>query len=59
MLHKGNMSNSLEFDAKLIAHYDQSGPRYTSYPTAAQFTDHFNQTDYRRWAKSKQSGISP
>ena len=59
MLHKGNMSNSLEFDAKLIARYDQSGPRYTSYPTAAQFTDHFNQTDYRRWANLSNQELVP
>jgi len=31
----------LVFDLDLIGKYDQSGPRYTSYPTAVQFTDEF------------------
>jgi oxygen-independent coproporphyrinogen III oxidase len=31
----------LEFDVGLLKKYDKSGPRYTSYPTAPQFTDSF------------------
>ncbi|MEJ2360726.1 MAG: oxygen-independent coproporphyrinogen III oxidase [Gammaproteobacteria bacterium] len=38
----------LEFDQELIQRYDTSGPRYTSYPTAAQFTTDFRDADYRR-----------
>lgn len=38
----------LEIDQDLIRRYDTSGPRYTSYPTAAQFTQHFTAADYRR-----------
>ena len=34
------------FDAELIQRYDGSGPRYTSYPTAAQFTIDFTLDDY-------------
>lgn len=30
----------------LIARYNLSGPRYTSYPTALQFTDDFSRADY-------------
>ncbi len=30
----------------LIARYNLSGPRYTSYPTALQFTDDFTRADY-------------
>ncbi len=35
------------FDAELIARYDTSGPRYTSYPTAPQFTDAFGEPELR------------
>ena len=33
------MQQTLVFDQALISRYDQSGPRYTSYPTAVQFHD--------------------
>lgn len=36
------------FDAELIARYDRPGPRYTSYPTAVQFSERFSSADYRR-----------
>ena len=32
------MTQFLDFDQDLIKKYDKSGPRYTSYPTAPQFT---------------------
>ncbi|MEL6180919.1 MAG: radical SAM protein, partial [Myxococcota bacterium] len=32
----------------LLARYDRPGPRYTSYPTAVQFTDAFGASDYVR-----------
>ena len=45
------------FDPELIKRYDRSGPRYTSYPTAVQFTDQYTEVDYRRHAElSNQSG---
>ena len=31
---------------RLIAKYDQPGPRYTSYPTAPVFTEEFGETEY-------------
>lgn len=37
---------AIEFDPALIARYDKSGPRYTSYPTAVQFTPAFSAADY-------------
>ena len=37
---------SVDFDAKLISKLSQSGPRYTSYPTADRFTDAFHYRDY-------------
>ena len=38
----------LEFDHQLIARYDLTGPRYTSYPTAVQFSESFGIEDYRQ-----------
>lgn len=40
-------SPSVEFDADLLARYDVTGPRYTSYPTAPNFHDDFRERDYR------------
>ena len=36
----------VEFDADLISRLTQSGPRYTSYPTADRFSDGFGYRDY-------------
>ena len=36
----------LAFNNDLIKKYDKSGPRYTSYPTAIQFTENFSEQDY-------------
>ena len=33
--------------ASLLRHYDRPGPRYTSYPTAVEFKDSFNDAAYR------------
>jgi oxygen-independent coproporphyrinogen-3 oxidase len=41
------MDQSIVFDPALIAKYDQSGPRYTSYPTAVEFHDGFDAAAYR------------
>ena len=41
------MSASIEFDKALIQKYNQSGPRYTSYPTAVQFHENFTDVDYK------------
>ncbi len=47
----------LVLDDQLIAKYDQSGPRYTSYPTAVQFHEGFGNADYARIARaSNESG---
>jgi len=48
---QGHMKQNLIFDADLIRRYDQSGPRYTSYPTAAQFHGNISVDDYRKWAQ--------
>ncbi|MEP1740287.1 MAG: oxygen-independent coproporphyrinogen III oxidase [Kangiellaceae bacterium] len=36
----------LEWDEALLAKYNISGPRYTSYPTALEFTEDFSSKDY-------------
>ncbi len=40
----------LVFDEALIRRYDKAGPRYTSYPTAVQFSEDFTVQDYRQAA---------
>ncbi|MGH8109288.1 MAG: oxygen-independent coproporphyrinogen III oxidase [Arenimonas sp.] len=39
------MNSYLPFDADLLRRYDRPGPRYTSYPTAPQFSDKFKEAD--------------
>jgi oxygen-independent coproporphyrinogen III oxidase len=53
------MDHSTLFDLELIAKYDQSGPRYTSYPTAVQFHEGFDESEYRRIAKESNASGSP
>lgn len=36
----------LEWDESLLSKYNISGPRYTSYPTALEFTEDFRSNDY-------------
>lgn len=51
------MQQTLVFDQDLINRYDQSGPRYTSYPTAVQFHQGFDAASYAAVARgSNQSG---
>ena len=48
---------TLELDTKLIKRYDISGPRYTSYPTAVQFSSDFSVNEHIQQTKqSNQSG---
>ena len=42
------MDQSIKFDLGLIHRYDRAGPRYTSYPTALELHDGFNDEDYRQ-----------
>lgn len=41
------MEQGISFDLDLIRRYDQSGPRYTSYPTAVEFDESFDAAAYR------------
>jgi oxygen-independent coproporphyrinogen-3 oxidase len=53
------MQQTLVFDQDLINRYDQSGPRYTSYPTAVQFHEGFGVADYRAAAEASNASGRP
>ncbi|TNG93439.1 oxygen-independent coproporphyrinogen III oxidase [Pasteurellaceae bacterium USgator11] len=38
--------SEIEWDLNLIQKYNQSGPRYTSYPTALEFSDGYTEQDF-------------
>ena len=42
------MTRQLDFDPELLRRYDRPGPRYTSYPTAPQFTPAFGEAQLRQ-----------
>ena len=42
------MNQEIIFDIELLQRYDKAGPRYTSYPTAVQFTEAFDQQAYKQ-----------
>lgn len=48
--------SSLVIDAGLLKRYDQSGPRYTSYPTADRFVEAFDGAAYRRQLEHRDLG---
>ncbi len=47
------------FDAGLIRRYDGHGPRYTSYPTAVQFTTEFDANAYVSAARETNEALIP
>jgi len=48
----------VDFDTDLIVRYGGRGPRYTSYPTALQFSEELTADDYRESAlASNSSGV--
>ena len=47
------------FDQDLIVRYGGRGPRYTSYPTALQFTDTLTEDDYRAAAQNSNDSDVP
>ncbi len=53
------MDNKVIFNKELIRRYDTFGPRYTSYPTAVQFTTDYNADDYLNWAKASNEDPIP
>ncbi|MCC7383202.1 MAG: oxygen-independent coproporphyrinogen III oxidase [Deltaproteobacteria bacterium] len=53
------MEQTLIFDPELIQRYDRAGPRYTSYPTAPQFHEGFNEAVYRQHAQASNTAGRP
>ena len=53
------MDHSTQFDLGLISKYDQSGPRYTSYPTAVQFHEGFGEAEYKQVVAESNATGSP
>ena len=53
------MDHTTLFDLELISKYDQTGPRYTSYPTAVQFHEGFDDEAYKRVLRDSNASGSP
>ncbi|MFB3090125.1 MAG: oxygen-independent coproporphyrinogen III oxidase, partial [Gammaproteobacteria bacterium] len=53
------MKESVIISGDLIKKYDFSGPRYTSYPTAVQFTENFKLPDYRHCVHDTNAELIP
>ncbi|WP_461536426.1 oxygen-independent coproporphyrinogen III oxidase [Spongorhabdus nitratireducens] len=53
------MTNELIWDKELIKRYDTAGPRYTSYPTAVQFTEDLGPDAYIEAAARSRDKNSP
>ncbi|MDH5611669.1 MAG: oxygen-independent coproporphyrinogen III oxidase [Gammaproteobacteria bacterium] len=53
------MNNQVIFDKDLISRYDCSGPRYTSYPTAVQFSTEYGPEDYCEWVDNSNNDPIP
>ncbi|MBS0421680.1 MAG: oxygen-independent coproporphyrinogen III oxidase [Proteobacteria bacterium] len=45
------MISATTVEPSLLARYDRPGPRYTSYPTAPNFSTGFDESDFRRFAE--------
>ncbi|MBD3609145.1 MAG: oxygen-independent coproporphyrinogen III oxidase [Gammaproteobacteria bacterium] len=52
-------TSSVIFEPELIKRYDKSGPRYTSYPTAVQFHQEFDDTAYKAQAELSNASNNP
>jgi oxygen-independent coproporphyrinogen-3 oxidase len=51
--------DSAVFDESLIRRYDRPGPRYTSYPTALQFSPSFGPDEFLAAARASNAGAPP
>ena len=49
----------IHWNPALIRKYDVAGPRYTSYPTAVQFSDEFDPDGYERYLRERPPVIGP
>lgn len=54
-----DMQNQPSFDASLLQRYDRPGPRYTSYPTAPQFSPAFGENALREAVAASNSDPIP
>ncbi len=53
------MDQSIAFDLDLIRRYDRSGPRYTSYPTAVEFDEGFDEAAYKAVCAASNASGNP
>lgn len=53
------MEQQVIFNPDLIQRYDTTGPRYTSYPTAVQFHEGFDEAQYRIRARAANDEAKP
>jgi len=53
------MNSIPPFDAELLKRYDRPGPRYTSYPTAPQFTTQFGEAAFAEHARRSNADPIP
>lgn len=53
------MAHKLDFDPDLIKKYDKSGPRYTSYPTAPQFTSSYTEETLKNCIQRSNTQMIP
>ena len=52
-------TNPAVFSQSLIERYDRTGPRYTSYPTARQFSTDYDDRDYLEWVAASNEDPIP
>lgn len=53
------MISNVRFNSELIRRYDITGPRYTSYPTAVQFHEGFDETAFERHICASNDALIP
>jgi oxygen-independent coproporphyrinogen-3 oxidase len=53
------MKAHVRLNTDLLRRYDKPGPRYTSYPTAPQFSSAFGEQDFRRYAAETGAATPP
>ena len=53
------MLDAIRWDTDLIRRYDLAGPRYTSYPTAAQFDGHIGSFDLLHALRESRKALRP
>ena len=59
MTQSSPYQTAVRFDPELIRRYDVSGPRYTSYPTAVQFHEGFDDGHYRSHVAMSNNDLIP